>query len=101
RPALRPADLAAVLGLAAGHVRSFLPDTAGTGTALLAARPGSPLGPLFGPGSAAAHAASGAVRLAGEWTSLRHDTDTAADLGVARRLGVGARTSAVLAAFGA
>ena len=100
RPALRPTDLAAVLGLAAGHGRSFLPDAAGTGTALLAARPGVPLEPRFGPDSAAAHAASGAVRLRGEWTSLRHDTDTAADLGVARRLGVGARTSAVLATFG-
>ena len=100
RPALRPADLAAVLALAAGHDRAFLPDAAGTGTALLAARPGVPLDPHFGPDSAAAHAASGAIRLRGEWTSLRHDTDTAADLGVARRLGVGARTTAVLAAFG-
>jgi 2-phospho-L-lactate guanylyltransferase len=100
RPALRPAELAAVLGLAAGHDRAFLPDAAGTGTALLAARPGVPLDPRFGPDSAAGHAASGAIRLRGEWTSLRHDTDTAADLGVARRLGVGARTAAVLAAFG-
>jgi 2-phospho-L-lactate guanylyltransferase len=100
RPALRPADLAAALALAARHDRSFLPDAAGTGTALLTARSGVPLGPRFGPDSAAAHAASGAVLLRGEWMSLRHDTDTAADLGVARRLGVGTRTSAVLAAFG-
>jgi 2-phospho-L-lactate guanylyltransferase len=100
RPALRPAELAAVLALAAAHDRAFLPDTAGTGTALLTARAGVPLDPRFGPDSAAAHAASGAVRLSGEWTSLRHDTDTAADLGVARRLGLGVRTSAVLAAFG-
>jgi 2-phospho-L-lactate guanylyltransferase len=96
RPALRPGDLAAVLALAAAHDRSFLPDAAGTGTALLAVRPGVALDPRFGDASAAAHEASGAVRLTGEWTSLRHDTDTAADLGVARRLGVGARTAAVL-----
>jgi 2-phospho-L-lactate guanylyltransferase len=98
RPALRPAELTAVLSLASGHDRSFLPDAAGTGTALLAARPGVPLWPRFGAGSAAAHTASGAVRLGGDWASLRHDTDTAADLGVARRLGVGPRTTAVLAA---
>jgi 2-phospho-L-lactate guanylyltransferase len=97
RPALRPADLADVLRLAGRHGRSFLPDAAGTGTALLAALPGVPLDPRFGPGSAAAHAASGAVALGGAWDSLRHDTDTAADLGVARQLGVGARTAAVLA----
>jgi 2-phospho-L-lactate guanylyltransferase len=98
RPALRPADLTAVLRLASAHGRSFLSDAAGTGTALLAAGPGVALDPRFGPSSAAAHAASGAVPLRGTWASLRHDTDTAADLGVARRLGLGARTSAVLAA---
>jgi 2-phospho-L-lactate guanylyltransferase len=98
RPALRAADLAAVLDLAAAHARSFLPDAAGTGTALLAAAPGIPLVPRFGPDSAAEHARSGAHRLGGDWASLRHDTDTAADLGVARLLGVGPRTTAVLAA---
>jgi 2-phospho-L-lactate guanylyltransferase len=100
RPALRPDDLADVLALAAEYDRSFLPDAAGTGTALLAVRPGIALDPRFGPDSAAAHVASGAVALRGSWASLRHDTDTAADLGVARRLGVGARTAAVLAAAG-
>jgi 2-phospho-L-lactate guanylyltransferase len=98
RPALRPADLAAALGEAAAHDRTVLPDAAGTGTALLTARPGVALDPRFGPASATAHLRSGAIRLTGDWASLRHDTDTAADLGVARRLGVGHRTAAVLAA---
>jgi 2-phospho-L-lactate guanylyltransferase len=98
RPALRPDDLAAALTEAAAYDRSVLPDAAGTGTALLAARPGIALDPRFGPASAAAHLGSGAFRLTGDWASLRHDTDTAADLGVARRLGLGDRTAAVLAA---
>jgi 2-phospho-L-lactate guanylyltransferase len=96
RPALRADDLAAVLASAAAYDRSFLPDAAGTGTALLAARPGVRLDPHFGPASAAAHTGSGAVSLSGDWASLRHDTDTATDLVVARALGLGPRTAAVL-----
>jgi 2-phospho-L-lactate guanylyltransferase len=98
RPALRAGELSAVLDLAAAYDRSLLTDAAGTGTALLAVRPGVPLTPHFGADSAAAHVRSGAHRLDGDWASLRHDTDTAADLGVAQRLGVGPRTSAVLGA---
>ncbi|MGM1065375.1 2-phospho-L-lactate guanylyltransferase [Saccharothrix sp. Mg75] len=91
-PALRTAELAAALAAARG--RSFVPDRQGTGTTMLLSAPGGPLDPSFGAGSAAAHAASGAVPLVGPWPSLRHDVDTAEDLGSAAALGLGARTAA-------
>lgn len=98
-PALRPAELGAALR-AAGHrprVRHFVADAPGDGTVLLAAPPGVPLDPRFGPGSAAAHAASGALPLVGAWPTLRRDVDTPADLAVAARLGLGPRTAALAA----
>ena len=85
-PALRPAELAEALALADAQ-RCFVPDRPGTGTVLLAAPAGQPLDPHFGPGSAAAHARSGAKRLDGAWPSLRCDVDTTADLAEAVRLG--------------
>ncbi|MFG2104225.1 2-phospho-L-lactate guanylyltransferase [Micromonospora echinaurantiaca] len=100
-PALRPAELAAALrAVCAGPpgVRRFVADAPGDGTVLLAAPPGMPLDPRFGVGSAAAHAASGALPLAGKWPSLRRDVDTAADLAAAIRLGLGPRTAALAAA---
>ncbi|MEV6690593.1 2-phospho-L-lactate guanylyltransferase [Micromonospora sp. NPDC051196] len=99
-PALRPAELAAALEAARtgpADVRRFVSDTPGTGTVLLAAPPGVPLDPRFGPGSAAAHAASGARPLTGDWPSLRRDVDTADDLAAAARLGLGPRTAALAA----
>jgi 2-phospho-L-lactate guanylyltransferase len=98
-PALRPDELARALRAAAhpgsgsGPRRGFVPDAGGTGTTLLAAPPGVPLAPRFGPGSAARHAASGARRLDGDWPSLRRDVDTAADLASAERLGLGPYTA--------
>jgi 2-phospho-L-lactate guanylyltransferase len=92
-PALRGSDLAAALS--AATVRGYVPDAAGTGTTLLAAPPGVPLEPRFGPGSARAHAESGAVALPAA-ASLRRDVDTAADLAAAALLGVGVRTAALL-----
>src|SRR5438045_1314972 len=60
-------------------------------TPLLAASPGVPLQPRFGPGSARLHAASGALVLPAA-PSLRHDVDTPADLAAAAPLGLGPRT---------
>ncbi|MEV0212357.1 NTP transferase domain-containing protein [Micromonospora sp. NPDC050695] len=77
-------------------VRRFVPDAPGGGTVLLTAAPGVALDPRFGVGSAAAHAASGALPLTGDWPSLRRDVDTAADLSAAARLGLGPRTAALL-----
>lgn len=101
-PALRPADLDAALGeaLAQATGRAFVPDAAGTGTVLLAAAPRSPLDPRFGPGSAAAHRASGATALTGEWSGLRQDVDTAADLDTVLGLGAGVRTRSLLRDLG-
>ncbi|MBV8933404.1 MAG: 2-phospho-L-lactate guanylyltransferase, partial [Kutzneria sp.] len=92
-PALRPAELAAALAEADGR-RVFCADRHGTGTTLLVAAPGAALDPRFGPDSARTHVASGAVPLVGDWPSLRCDVDTAADLAVAARIGLGRRTAA-------
>ncbi|WIM95509.1 2-phospho-L-lactate guanylyltransferase [Actinoplanes oblitus] len=93
-PALRSGQLDAALAAVSG--RGFVPDAAGTGTVLLAAAPRVPLDPRFGPGSAAAHLASGAAPLTGDWPGLRQDVDTAADLDVVLRLGAGDRTHTLL-----
>jgi 2-phospho-L-lactate guanylyltransferase len=95
-PALRAEELTAALRAAERSPRAFVPDLAGSGTTLLVAAPGTVLDPAYGPASAAAHAASGALRLDGDWPSLRRDVDTAADLTVAARLGLGPRTAALL-----
>lgn len=93
-PALRRAELAEAVALAAGR-RAFCPDLGGTGTTLLLSAPGGPLGPRFGAGSAAAHAASGAVAVGAALESLRCDVDTADDLALAARLGLGPRTASL------
>jgi 2-phospho-L-lactate guanylyltransferase len=98
-PALEPAELAAALAGAAGHPRAFVPDAAGTGTTMLAARPGTALAPSFGSGSAARHRDVAVELAAGP--GLRHDVDTGADLLAAAVPGAGVvlgpRTAAVLA----
>jgi 2-phospho-L-lactate/phosphoenolpyruvate guanylyltransferase len=100
-PALRTADLAGALTAAAAEPgRSYVADADGTGTTLLAVPPGSELDPHFGPGSAAAHAASGARPLRGAWPTLRRDVDTDADLADATRLGLGPRTRALIKEIG-
>ncbi len=95
-PALRADELAAALSVAGTAARGFVADIEGTGTTLLTALPGVALDPRFGPGSAAAHAASGAVPLAGSWPTLRQDVDTPEDLRAAARLGPGPHTAALL-----
>jgi 2-phospho-L-lactate/phosphoenolpyruvate guanylyltransferase len=96
-PALRPAELAAVLNTAARlSGRAFLADAAGVGTTLLAAPAGSPLMPAFGGPSRARHRASGAHEITLRCAhSVRQDVDTADDLRSALRLGVGPFTEAV------
>ncbi|WP_055712219.1 2-phospho-L-lactate guanylyltransferase [Streptomyces torulosus] len=97
-PALRPDELARVLGAAAAFPRAFLADAAGTGTTLLAAAPGRALRPAFGPGSRLGHRRSGAVELVlDDVDSVRQDVDTGDDLRAALCLGVGPRTAAAAA----
>lgn len=105
-PALRPTELTEALRHAGviGRTRaasSFVADAAGTGTVLLAAPPGTAFEPHFGSGSAAVHAAAGAIPLPGGWPGLRRDVDTPADLSEASGLGLGPRTSRAVAAGGA
>ena len=95
-PALRPADLLDVLRQAPTSGRSFVRDADGGGTTLLAAGPDSPLRPLFGPDSAQLHLDSGARELDAA-ASVRCDVDSAADLHRCLRLGVGTRTSQLVA----
>ncbi|HEY0454234.1 2-phospho-L-lactate guanylyltransferase [Actinophytocola sp.] len=97
-PALRAEDLAEAVARARGR-RAFCADRPGTGTTLLLSAPGGPLDPRFGVGSAAAHAASGAVPVGAELDSLRCDVDTAEDLAVAAGLGLGPRTVALAGAL--
>jgi 2-phospho-L-lactate guanylyltransferase len=94
-PALRPAELSAAITAASGR-RAFCPDRRGDGTTLLLSARGGDLRPRFGPGSAAAHRATGAVPLAGSWASVASDVDSEEDLWAATRLGLGAATTGVL-----
>ncbi|MEO3757201.1 2-phospho-L-lactate guanylyltransferase [Mycobacterium sp. B14F4] len=91
-PALQSRELAAAIGAARAHPRSFVGDRHGTGTSALLAF-GVPLDPRFGTDSARHHRDSGAVELTGEWPGLRCDIDTPEDLALARRLGVGTATA--------
>ncbi|WP_433340488.1 2-phospho-L-lactate guanylyltransferase [Streptomyces sp. CA-253872] len=97
-PALRPAELSAVLRAAAHFPRSFLPDAAEIGTTFLAALSGTELRPLFGGHSRSRHRDSGAVELnPPAVASVRQDVDTVADLRAALVLGVGPHTRRVAA----
>jgi 2-phospho-L-lactate/phosphoenolpyruvate guanylyltransferase len=95
-PALRAAELDEALAAARAALRhapaAFVADHTGEGTSLLVAGPG--FVPRFGPHSAAAHAAAGAVALTGAWPGLRHDVDVPGDLDEVRALGVGPATRA-------
>jgi 2-phospho-L-lactate guanylyltransferase len=94
-PALRAEDLAAAVA-AAPAAPAFVPDAAGTGTTAFLA-PAARFHSRFGPGSAAAHRAGGAVAVGQDLGSLRADVDDEAALARAVGLGVGTHTAAVLA----
>jgi 2-phospho-L-lactate guanylyltransferase len=100
-PALRPLELQEALRAARGRGRSYVADHAGLGTtALIAADPAERLDPVFGPGSAARHEASGAIAITGPLPGLRHDVDVLDDLRTAGELGLGLATKALLAGVG-
>jgi 2-phospho-L-lactate guanylyltransferase len=97
-PALRPEELSLALRAAERWEHAFVPDAAGSGTTLYAARPGARFWPRFGPRSAARHRAAGAAELSlPGLASLRRDVDRPPDLNAAADLGVGPRTAAVAA----
>lgn len=94
-PCLRAAELETALGQHPGGPR-FVADAGGDGTTMYAA-PGDWFAPRFGPGSAAAHLAAGALPVTGELPGLRLDVDVRDDLVQAVRLGTGPHTSSFLA----
>jgi 2-phospho-L-lactate/phosphoenolpyruvate guanylyltransferase len=102
-PALQTHELAAAIAAARRLRRSFVADRQGTGTAaLFGFGVGSDIAlePLFGPNSARRHTDSGAVELTEAWPGLRCDIDTAEDLSVAMRLGVGHATTRAVGVIG-
>ncbi len=100
-PSLRSEELTRVLASAgdgAGQGMAFVADADGVGTTAVLALDLTDFRPMFGPGSRAAHLASGAREVdLSDVPSLRRDVDTPADLRAALALGVGAHTSAVTA----
>jgi len=98
-PALVVTDVESALAQGLAHERSMVADAEGTGTTTLLARAGVPLEPRFGLGSRAAHEAAGHVLLnIPVAASIRRDVDTPADLEVARALGLGRFTRALVGA---
>jgi 2-phospho-L-lactate guanylyltransferase len=79
-PTMTAEELTSVVTAAAGAVRSFVRDAAGTGTTLLAARDGADLVPRFGPQSGEQHAAAGHTELDVTAPGVRRDIDTVEDL---------------------
>lgn len=96
-PALRPQHLDRALALAEEHDRAVVPDAEGTGSTLVTARGGIDLVTAFGVGSLERHVAAGCrVLNVAPDSTLRRDVDTVAHLEMARALGLGERTAAVL-----
>lgn len=95
-PAVRTEDLRAFLDCAPRDRPSFVADAAGIGTTTYAAL-AEAFEPRFGPGSAAAHRAAGALEVGAKLHRLRADVDTGDDLERAQGLGVGPHTTTVLA----
>jgi len=97
-PALTVADVETTLTAASAHVLAMVADEEGTGTTVLLARAGVHVMPSFGPGSRAAHEASGHVPLDLPATaSIGRDVDTVDNLAEVLRRGVGVHTSALIA----
>lgn len=98
-PAATATSMQAVIAAADGLRQAVLTDRDGRGTTVLLRDRSITEPPRFGPDSAAAHRAAGAVELDPghvRWADLRTDVDTAADLDAARSLGVGRHTAAIL-----
>lgn len=97
-PALTPAELEDALRAGEVHDTFFVPDAAGTGTALVGATTGAVPELAFGPASATRHADLGHVRLEIDAPGLRHDVDDEESLRWAMaHLTLGPRTRAALA----
>ena len=96
-PSLTSAELESALAAAATHRGAFVPDAAGTGTAMVALADADAT-TNFGGGSAARHAAQGLARLDLDLPGLRLDVDEVTDLEAALAVGVGQHTARALRA---
>ncbi|KQM80975.1 2-phospho-L-lactate guanylyltransferase [Agromyces sp. Leaf222] len=102
-PALTPHALDAALGAASRHPLAFMPDAEATGTTLATAAAHTRFEPAFGADSAMLHRALGFHDLSHDVPAplaerMRRDVDTIDALDAAVRLGLGAHTTAALAA---
>ncbi|WP_029150335.1 2-phospho-L-lactate guanylyltransferase [Microbacterium indicum] len=98
-PALDPSDLDAALDLAERSERSVVVDAEGSGSTLVAWRAPGTFEPHFGPDSAALHRGSGFAPLeVPQGSTVRRDVDTLEQLQAAAALGLGPRTTSLLAA---
>lgn len=96
--AVRPAQLSRVLAAAAIEGTAFVPDAAGRGTTLVAARRWAAFLPEYGKSSRHRHLEAGFTELLlPDLDGLRLDVDTMADLQSLQRLEPGRRTRALLA----
>lgn len=96
-PALTVAALSGALEMMFAYARSFVPDSAGTGTTMLSARRPADLSPVYGPQSARSHTLAGHRAVPEVDVRARHDVDTAQDLTKAGLLGLRPHTSDVVA----
>ena len=96
-PSLTSTELEIALAAAATHRGAFVPDAAGTGTAMVALADADAT-TNFGGGSAARHAAQGLARLDLDLPGLRLDVDEVTDLEAALAVGVGQHTARALRA---
>jgi 2-phospho-L-lactate/phosphoenolpyruvate guanylyltransferase len=96
-PCLRAVDATGVLARATVEPGTFVPDRSGRGTTVVVHRAGATAVTGYGPGSARRHLALGLRAMEDAPARARHDVDTLDDLEGARSLGVGPRTTAVLA----
>lgn len=99
--ALRADTLTDVINASSTPPRTcFVADQHGAGTSILALPHGAFIKPQFGPDSAAAHLAEGAVNISDQISDdARIDIDTLRDLEAALAHGIGPHTAAVLAAL--
>lgn len=100
-PCLTPTELAAALAAAARHTHAFVPDAAGSGSAMVTTTDPPDFRSAFGRDSARRHEALGLHRLDLDLPGLRLDVDDLTDLQAALELGVGPRTRDVLLGYAA
>jgi len=100
-PALTGSDLDEALRAAEGEERALVADAEGFGSVLVTWRTPATFEPRFGSASAEQHVEAGHTALALAVPTLRRDVDTGDQMRAAHGLGLGPRTTALLASAGA